>query len=158
MWWLLVIQCVTALTKWDKTEAYQVFGFSSDLSTLLVTGGSLGALSINQALIAALQELLPEMQIVHLTGEHIPGINLKMWLDLYPLNCDHATRLIPICMKKWVQLLPSLIWSFPGPGHLPSGSIPHFGIPAILVPYPHAWRYQKVNADYLGKPGSCDHN
>jgi UDP-N-acetylglucosamine:LPS N-acetylglucosamine transferase len=35
------------------------------------------------------------------------------------------------------------------------GELPYFGIPAILVPYPHAWRYQKVNADFLAKNGAA---
>ena len=29
------------------------------------------------------------------------------------------------------------------------GELPYFGLPAVLVPYPHAWRYQRVNADWL---------
>jgi len=31
------------------------------------------------------------------------------------------------------------------------GEFPFFELPAVLVPYPHAWRYQKVNASYLAQ-------
>ena len=51
-------------------EAYDFFGFSAEKKTLLIVGGSLGARTINQSVIAHLDELTKQdIQIIWQTGK-----------------------------------------------------------------------------------------
>lgn len=53
----------------NRIAALDLCGFTSDKPVILVMGGSLGAVAVNNAVRAALPELLKQFQIVHLCGK-----------------------------------------------------------------------------------------
>ena len=53
----------------NKISAMSLCGFSADKPVILVIGGSLGSVAVNNAVRAALPELLEHFQIVHLCGK-----------------------------------------------------------------------------------------
>jgi UDP-N-acetylglucosamine--N-acetylmuramyl-(pentapeptide) pyrophosphoryl-undecaprenol N-acetylglucosamine transferase len=57
------------LCKGSKDEALRITNLRPDQPTVLIMGGSQGALSINQAVQTMLDELLIMVQVIHLTGE-----------------------------------------------------------------------------------------
>lgn len=137
------------LVNWSREKAARHFGLSSDLPVLLVTGGSKGARSINMAVLKTLDQLLGIAQVVHITGS----------LD-WPV-IEQAARGLPENLKPRYHAMPylhemgaalaaaDLVLARAGASTL--GEYPFFGLPAVLVPYPYAWRYQKVNADHLAE-------
>ena len=52
----------------DRERAFATFGFTGDKPVLLVIGGSQGSAAINGALRAALPKILPQFDVLHLTG------------------------------------------------------------------------------------------
>jgi UDP-N-acetylglucosamine--N-acetylmuramyl-(pentapeptide) pyrophosphoryl-undecaprenol N-acetylglucosamine transferase len=140
----------TNLTSWDKDSAYRVLGLSPELKTLLVLGGSKGARSINMALLEILPDLLPNMQVVHISGQ-LDWENVKDASEALDSTHNKVGRYHPF---KYLHeeigaafTVADLVVSRAGASIL--GEYPLFGLPAIIVPYPHAWRYQSVNAEYL---------
>ena len=141
------------LKGWDRASGRSHLGLSQDGKVLLVTGGSKGARTINRTLAAALPELLPLAEIVHLTGQlDWPEVEVAA----RSLSPELAARYHPMpYLHEMGAALASadLVVSRAGASSL--GEYPLFGLPAVLVPYPYAWRYQKVNAGYLARAGAA---
>ena len=61
----------------DKAAGLKLCGFNTQKPVLLVIGGSLGAVAVNEAVRAALPELLKQFQIIHLCGKGKVDNSLK---------------------------------------------------------------------------------
>jgi UDP-N-acetylglucosamine--N-acetylmuramyl-(pentapeptide) pyrophosphoryl-undecaprenol N-acetylglucosamine transferase len=135
-------------------EALATFNLQPNRPTLMVFGGSRGAQAINRALINILPELLQTMQVIHISGTFT-------WDEV-----DTNAKKLPHALRDFYRPYPylhdemghafraaDLVISRAGASML--GESPAFGLPAILVPLAWAWRYQKVNADYLCDRGTA---
>lgn len=144
------------LRGWSIKDARKALNLDSDLPTLLVFGGSKGARSINCALLSVLPELLPEMQIVHISGEldwaEVQSAKKKLNASSVLAGRYHPYPYLHSKMGAALTVA-DLVISRAGASSL--GEFPLFGLPAILVPYPHAWRYQQTNAQYLSRRGAA---
>lgn len=143
-----------AAARMDKTAALAQFDLRPDRLTLFVFGGSRGAQSINRALMRILPALLTQYQVIHISGTLTwPEVEA----NAAQLPADLRAHYRPYAYLD-DEMGPAfraadLVVARGGASML--GECPAFGLPAILVPYPFAWRYQKVNADYLAARGAA---
>lgn len=137
-----------------RQAARDSFGLT-DRPALLVFGGSRGARTLNLGLIEALPALLPHADVLHITGhrdaERVAGrveemdLSMRGHYQLFPYL--HSDRMAAALAAA------DLVVARAGASTL--GEFPIFQLPAILVPYPYAWRYQKTNADFLAERGAA---
>ena len=139
--------------------ARQTFGLAADLPTLLVLGGSKGARSINRAILASLPGLLQEMQVLHVTGQldwsEVEAARVKL-AESTPPQLLSRYQIYPYLHEEMAAAFSAADLLVSRAGASTLGELPLFGLPAILVPYPHAWRYQQVNAQYLAEHGAAE--
>lgn len=131
-----------------RQQALDTFELSADLPVLFVWGGSRGAWSINKALMDRLPQLLKDMQVIHVTGTLTWNVIEEQTAAL-PDELRQRYRPFPYLHEEMGMAFraANLIVSRAGASML--GEAPLFAVPSILVPYPYAWRYQKINADFL---------
>jgi UDP-N-acetylglucosamine--N-acetylmuramyl-(pentapeptide) pyrophosphoryl-undecaprenol N-acetylglucosamine transferase len=145
------------LLSWDRDQALHALGLSEVSPILLVLGGSRGARSINRAVLQVLPKLLESMQVIHVTGAldwpEVEATWERLRGDL-PVEIAQRYRPHSYLHEKMGAAFRIADLALSRAGASVLGEYPLFGLPAILVPYPYAWRYQRVNAQYLEKRGA----
>ncbi|MDQ7857545.1 MAG: undecaprenyldiphospho-muramoylpentapeptide beta-N-acetylglucosaminyltransferase [Armatimonadota bacterium] len=142
----------------DRARAQARWGLEADRFTVLVLGGSQGARSLNAA-ICRLGDLLmydARLQVLHQTGaadletvrraighrEHVgpPALRHLAAAFLDPIGDAYACADLVVCRAGASTLAEVTAW----------------GLPAILVPYPHAATgHQDDNAAVLARAGAA---
>jgi UDP-N-acetylglucosamine--N-acetylmuramyl-(pentapeptide) pyrophosphoryl-undecaprenol N-acetylglucosamine transferase len=143
------------IKRWNRKASRAHFNIPMHSKVLLVFGGSKGARSINQALMPILNKLIKDMHVIHITGmdnwkdvQTIKEFNSELWSPYY-----HA---FPFLHEDMGAAFAAADLAVCRAGASTIGELPYFGLPAIMVPYPHAWRYQHQNAEYLINKGGAE--
>ncbi len=126
--------------KIDRNEALKSFGLSTDKTTLLVTGGSLGARSINNAIAACINEIVSaDIQVIWQTGKgnaaQYQSIvkDSKVWISDFITDMSVAYAASNIVVSR--------------AGAMAVAEICVVKKPVIFVPYPFAAEdHQTANA------------
>ncbi|SDI05981.1 undecaprenyldiphospho-muramoylpentapeptide beta-N-acetylglucosaminyltransferase [Nonomuraea jiangxiensis] len=132
------------LSTGDKARSW--FGLENDRPTLLVFGGSRGAMSINQAALAAAPVLRRAgVQVLHVLGpdntvdrEPPPGDPQYVLLPYVDrMDLAYAAADVALCRS----------------GALTCAELTAVGLPAAYVPLPHGNGEQRINAERIARGG-----
>jgi UDP-N-acetylglucosamine--N-acetylmuramyl-(pentapeptide) pyrophosphoryl-undecaprenol N-acetylglucosamine transferase len=134
-----------------KDQAISRLGLTSGLMTLVVTGASQGAKTVNEALLGSISALnLQGWQILHLSGkEHAEAVRSGYReLGITAAVVDFT----PAMADVWAVTDLTVSRS----GASTCAELTACGVPSILMPYPyHKDQQQKLNAKVLADAGAA---
>ncbi len=141
----------SAFFKATREEGQRRFGLDTAVKTLLVSGGSLGAQTINQFVTDNLLALLDLCQVIHVSGPadfHV----VERRANTLPAATRQRYHLFPYLPDMpWAMAAADLAFMRAGASTL--GELPLSGLPAVVVP--GTFSDQAANAAYLANQGAA---
>ena len=142
-----------------RAEGAASFGFDPGKKTVLISGGSRGARSINRAMVEVLAHAAAqrEVQYLHVTGadEHADTLARLRELGVRLEDAPHI-RVLPYLYNMPQAMAAADIAVFRA-GATGLAELAARGVPAILIPYPYAAEnHQEKNARALEAVGAAE--
>ena len=144
----------------SKREAVEQLGLDENKNTLLVMGGSQGAKSINTAISEIAKVLVEEknIQIIHQTGKK----NYDIYIEQLEKNWAEYKNSQSIIIQPYFEDMSIPLAAadivISRAGSMSISEIHLNGLPAILIPYPHAaanHQYHNAKAFEANGAGMC---
>lgn len=140
------------VTQGSRQRALRLFRLDEDRTTILVLGGSQGARSINEAMLEALPRFAgrSDVQFVIQTGnldhdrvmDKCKEVEVQTWVRRFIANVGDAYAAADLVVCR--------------AGAMTLSELCACGLPAILIPYPHATaNHQWINAEQLADNGAA---
>jgi len=142
-----------------RAEALSFWGFSPQMTTIAVLGGSQGAQKINQIFVAAARQLVREheIQVIHITGPRNYPQTMAEWGDIIAASPSGRRYQVVPYLEQIEYALAAADLAVCRAGASNLAEITVKGIPALIIPYPFAAaNHQELNAGVLQAAGAAE--
>jgi UDP-N-acetylglucosamine--N-acetylmuramyl-(pentapeptide) pyrophosphoryl-undecaprenol N-acetylglucosamine transferase len=138
----------------DRLAAREHLGLAPDAHLVVIFGGSQAVRRLNDAVTEALPQLVQKADVIHVAGPD--GLaNAAAARDALPEPQRARYRPEAFLGEGLLEALAAADLVVGRAGSSTLAEVAAFGLPMVVVPYPHAGAHQRANADVLADAGAA---
>jgi UDP-N-acetylglucosamine--N-acetylmuramyl-(pentapeptide) pyrophosphoryl-undecaprenol N-acetylglucosamine transferase len=138
----------------SRSEAREALGVPAEDKLLLIFGGSQAVRRFNSAVAEALPRLVERTRVIHVTGE--AGYDeAVVGRDALPASMRDRYRPERFLDDEMAPALAAADIVVGRAGSSTLAEVAAFGLPMVVVPYPHAAGHQRRNAEEMVRSGAA---
>lgn len=140
----------------DRGQAALRLGLNPTLRTLVVTGASLGAKTVNEAVLNLVEKVdLSGWQVLHLSGREQADVVREGYRSLTEKGVNISAKVVDFT-PEMADVWASADLAICRAGASSCAELTACGVPSILLPYPyHKDMHQRANAKVLADAGAA---
>jgi UDP-N-acetylglucosamine--N-acetylmuramyl-(pentapeptide) pyrophosphoryl-undecaprenol N-acetylglucosamine transferase len=138
----------------DRAAARAALGIPDADKLMLIFGGSQAVRRFNSAVADALPRLIPKIRVIHVTGESGYATAVA-GREALPPELRDRYRPEKFLTDEMTAALAAADIVVGRAGSSTLAEVAAFGLPVVVVPYPHAAGHQQLNAEELVRAGAA---